>query len=170
MHGQRWLLHPDPDADTKYAIIASPAELRREESKSVYMTEVDNYNPFKGFNITHHSPITENDMERIRQTSPDELCIPYPPDQYYWRTPRQGERMMLFSSTRGGTARCKSRLISDILKEARIPLAERRNIRVLAKRDTDQPVWIPGIRRGGTDLIEDFHTEFWIISQRDPQK
>ena len=95
-------------------------------------------------------PLTLDDTlyNRIRHATPDEAYLPLGADCYEWRTPRTADRMRILSRRQQG-----SKLVSDILKEAGIPAAQRREIRMLVNRESGQIIWIPGIRRAGADLI-----------------
>ncbi|MDE5653222.1 MAG: hypothetical protein K2I48_07135, partial [Muribaculaceae bacterium] len=85
---------------------------------------------------------------KIRHATPDEAYLPLGADCYEWRTPRTADRMRILSRRQQG-----SKLVSDILKEAGIPAAQRQGIRMLVNRQSGQIIWIPGIRRAGADLI-----------------
>ncbi|MDE6272606.1 MAG: tRNA lysidine(34) synthetase TilS [Muribaculaceae bacterium] len=99
-------------------------------------------------------------FEKIRVASADEVYLPHPPSCYEWRRPKKGDRILLFP-TKGG--RRKSKLVSDVMREAAVPFARRQFINLLINKESGEIVWIPGIRRGGTDLIDEkCHKIFYL--------
>lgn len=76
------------------------------------------------------------------------IWLPGKREDYIFRHPKKGDRMKPFGMQ-------GSRLVSDILKEARIPAALRTDRWILADRSNDEIIWIPGIRRGRTHLVNE---------------
>lgn len=91
-------------------------------------------------------PASNIRKEDLRNPDANEIFLPYGSDRYEWRTPQQGDRMALIN-------RKGSKLVSDILKEGGVPLALRHKIQMLVNIKSGKIIWIPGIRRGGDDLI-----------------
>lgn len=91
-----------------------------------------------------------------RQSTPASIFLPGMPSDYFWRLPHKGERMRI-----GATSR---KLISDILKEARVTAAAREGIWILCRKSDDSPVWIPGIRRAHAYLLTGKEKEIFRIS------
>ncbi len=103
--------------------------------------------------------IDKNSLLKIKTASLDEVYLPNDPtdkSQYKWRKPAKGDRMKLFSKKHADP---KSKLVSDILREAGVPAPMRDKIRMLCNCRNGEIIWIPGIRRGGADLLSQ-HDEF----------
>lgn len=71
--------------------------------------------------------------------------FPHPLSHYRQRTPRPGERMRISTHA--------SRKVSDLLAEAGIPLPYRSQYPLLADPVTDEPLWLPFVRRAHADLL-----------------
>lgn len=102
---------------------------------------------------TERVEIDKDMYDRIRSASPLEAYLPEDPSNngaYKWRKPREGDRMKLFPRPGKGV---RSKLVSDILREAGVPVPLREKILMLCNVKSGEIVWIPGIRRAGTDLI-----------------
>ncbi|MDE5903118.1 MAG: tRNA lysidine(34) synthetase TilS [Muribaculaceae bacterium] len=102
----------------------------------------------------------ESIMQMARGCRADEAYFPSSPGNYIWRHPRPGERMRI-----GGGA---TKLVTHILKEHRVTAALRQHIWLLARRDDDIAVWIPGIRRAATDLLDGTEACVWHCRRKLP--
>ena len=169
IHGQRWNLANGQDKDaSSYSLIASNTELRIEDTGGNFLSTDMTEDGFEDFEITHYADISEADRASVFKSDNNEVWLPAHPDNYYWALPKRGDRIRLFPGREKevSTGRGKSKLISDILKEARVPLAARDKIKILTNKHSGQAIWIPGIRRAGTDLIYDDITEVWRIRRK----
>lgn len=146
--GRRWLL---PDGAE---ILTTPdsLQLRLPQNSRCFTEE-------PAVTIEQDLPNSPELMRKIRQTGPEEVYLPQPIYCYEWRRPLPGERIRLFPS--GGKTR--SKLISDVLKEAGVVVAQRSKILLLANKSSGEAVWIPGIRRAGTDLINNENSQIYHI-------
>ena len=184
-HGQRWNTgknvttdrNGNPIASPYIQFILTPTAIRTEfgEGNPRKMTPSDNdkdsnnesesenatglKNRIK-YSVEVISPIDESAYRKIRSASLEEIYLPHPISEYYWRSPRAGERIRLFKKkedtedgAKESNKRNASKLVSDVLKEAKVPLAARKHILGLYHRMTDTLVWLPGIRRAGTHLL-----------------
>lgn len=84
-------------------------------------------------------------MERVRDCSGEEIYLPGRYEDYIWRHPIKGERIKI-----GPNA---SKLITHVLKESGITTGLRDKIWLLASKEENMPVWIPGIRRAYSHRI-----------------
>lgn len=134
--GKRWLLQEGN------CIVSTPRSLRLERVDNRIIYGPDDF-------VCEHIIVSEENrrelMAKVKQASNLEVYLPHGMDAYEWTTPQRGDRMKLFS--RG------TKLVSDILKECGIPLESRKRVAMLRKRAGKDIVWIPGVRRGGSDLI-----------------
>ena len=137
--GRRWILADGNE------ILTTPRgiELRRRKDRS-YLTHL----PAPEDITIEESEMSTPLMLRIKKAAPEEVYLPCPPEDYEWRTAIPGERIRLFPPYEKRT-----KLISDVYGENKVPTADRPHIAVLANRHTDETVWIPGLRRAGCDLI-----------------
>ena len=145
--GRHWHLSADME------IITTPLgiRLRKSESKT-YLTELPSETRIKMESL----PLSENLMKKIKKASLQEIYLPAPPDNYEWRTVLPGDRIRLFPPNHSRT-----KLLSDVFREHNIILSDRSRVIVLFNRLTEDIVWIPGIRRGGSDLITSDCTNIW---------
>lgn len=143
--GKRWKL---PDGSE---ILTTPEGLK--------LTVPDNLTP-TGY-LTTDSPrpaakdwtelnTDESILKKLRRATPAEVYLPHPSSEYGWRTPAEADRLRLFPDRKG---RRGSKLVSDILREAGIANIDRDKILMLYNLRSGDIVWIPGIRRAGSDLI-----------------
>lgn len=149
LDGQHWIAHNSPIS----GIILTPMELRIETGVSPECTE---------WNIEKISSIDDAIRKKIFSSSSDEAFLPLPPEEYYWRTPQKSDRIRLFPKTDSeGRQRRETKLLSDVLKESRVPAEARKTIRLLCSRQDDEIVWIPGVRRAGSHLISEDSKVVW---------
>lgn len=89
----------------------------------------------------------------------DTAYLPRPLSRYRMRPWREGERVRPLGMK-------GQKLISDILKEAGIPLPYRKKFMVLADADTDAVVWIPGCKRTAEQLISYENNEIYVLKSQ----
>lgn len=105
---------------------------------------------------TQLEPTAENIALAFGNSDPYTAYLPSGPDSYTVRPPRPGERLRLFG---GGSVK-----ISKAMKDAGLSASEKERLRILARTDTDAPIWAIGLRRGATDLIDRNTSEpFWRV-------
>lgn len=97
-------------------------------------------------------------MEKIKAAGPREVFLPLPLDNYTWRRVRTGDKIRLFPGMRD-----RKKLVSDVLRENKVPISDRPYIVALAARDDDEIIWIPGIRRSGSHLVKPEAEEVWYV-------
>lgn len=147
--GRRWNL---PDGST---ILTTTCEVKIEQDDSetlrIFKDDASIFAYADIFESIKEKDIDESGrealMQRVRNCPPTEVYLPGKAEEYYWRLPRKGERMKLF----GGAG---SKLVSDILKEAGVPLKLRSEFMILCRIIDDEIVWIPGVRRARIALID----------------
>lgn len=97
--------------------------------------------------IWSHAEMSEEAMLTVKQNSNHNIIyLPTSADAYLLRKPRTGDRIAPLGMK--GT-----RLVSDVVSDARLDSATRAHIRVLARRSDDEIIWIPGLKRSRHDLI-----------------
>ena len=132
--GKRWIIGPDIE------IVASAEGLKIEkiqfsENGACRMPDV------RSEIIT-----VDNPEQSLEMAGKGDACITYfPVEEYIWRHPEKGDRIRIGKNTR--------KLVSDILKEARVPRIQRSRILMLCRKSDRVPIWIPGIRRGYANRI-----------------
>lgn len=88
-------------------------------------------------------------MAEIKQArNNEELWLPYGPEQVKFRLRRDGDRMWPLGMK-------GSRLVSDIVSDAKLPVCRKRNIIVAEKVDSGEILWVEGLKRSKIDLITD---------------
>lgn len=91
--------------------------------------------------------VTSEMMDIIKTSNGREtVYFPRPLNHYRLRTPRQGERMRISSRA--------TKKVTDLLAEAGVPLPYRSQYPLLANPETDEPLWLPFVRRSFADLVE----------------
>lgn len=84
-------------------------------------------------------PYSPSLLQELRHSDPYVLYIDADVAGLHWRSPRRGERMKPFGMK-------GSRMVSDIIHDARLDPQRRSAVRLLADA-ADNAVWIPGVRR-----------------------
>lgn len=154
--GRRWNL---PNGAT---ILTTYFELKIEQDDSgklhIFRDGAPFYKYADVFESIEEKDIEESErrelMQRVRKCPLTEAYLPGEAEDYYWRFPRKGDRVSLF----GGAG---SKLVSDILKEAGVPLKYRSKFMILCRAIDDEIIWIPKARRSGKALI-DSNTHHYI--------
>ena len=91
--------------------------------------------------------MTPDLMSEIKNNNSHDLVfLPADESAYALRRPIQGDRMAPLGM-RG------TRLVSDIISDARLDSRSKALIRVLARRSDGEIVWIPGLKRSRHDLV-----------------
>ena len=82
-----------------------------------------------------------------RNRSHDIIFLPHDESEYELRRPQTGDRMSPLGM-RG------TRLISDIISDARLDSRRKHAIRVLVRRNDNEIIWVTGLKRSRHDLID----------------
>ncbi|MDE7081852.1 MAG: tRNA lysidine(34) synthetase TilS [Muribaculaceae bacterium] len=149
--GARWRLPEAEITATSAGLRLSPLHGKAEEAPSDVWEQL----------TTEDNAERARLMSRIKQCSADEAYLPCPPENYRWRHPRPGERMPI-----GNRA---TKLITHILKEHHVTAALRQHIWLLARQSDDMAVWIPGIRRAATELLDGTEPRVWHCRRKGPE-
>ncbi len=89
---------------------------------------------------------TEN-MKKVKENRSHYIAyLPDGPEAYEIRKPRQGDRIAPLGMK-------GSRLVSDVISDAKLSGREKASVRVLARISDGKIVWIPGLKRSRLDLI-----------------
>lgn len=165
--GQRWQL-----SDT-HSIIATPRGLKLESSKEIppFLQKITTDNLAE---IAKNSCFSVKDLTGVIDSSaflkslPENMAAlplaekvgegPICPGNsgYEWRYPQKGDRIKIGAG--------RSKLVSDLLKDAKIPLALRSRIPILTHKESGTIVWLPGVRRAATHLV-DTSSEYCLLLQ-----
>ena len=81
-----------------------------------------------------------------RPGPPIEVWLPHPLETYTVRHPLPGDRIAPLGMK--GT-----QLLSDIMKDARIPDSRRRSLRVIADSESGEIIWLEGLKRSRHHLV-----------------
>ena len=90
----------------------------------------------------------------VSNSDPKVAYFPRPLSSYNLRPPINGERMRGF----GGGER---KLVSRHIKNKRLSLAEKEALLLLCDKDTDEALWIPGVKRGEGERVSPDCKEVW---------
>lgn len=93
------------------------------------------------------------------QSRRDATLLPFPLKDCTLRHPYQGEKIQPFGAR--GVKR-----INELLREAGIPSCQRAHYPVLTKTDTDEVLWIPGIRRSALHTVSTSHAQAWLLEMK----
>lgn len=99
-------------------------------------------------------------MDYVRSLSLTECALPGGEEQYIWVHPEAGMRMRPLGMH--GT-----RLVSDIIRDARLSPEDKSRIQILCRRRDREPIWIPGVKRAAADTIDNNCDSFHHLF-RDP--
>ncbi len=88
--------------------------------------------------------------------------LPSNPEAYIIRFPKMGDRMSPLGM-RG------SRLVSDIISDAKLTRSQKDQIRVIARKSDNEIIWVSGLKRSRHDLISEnsryFHKVEFIMTE-----
>ncbi|MDE7161100.1 MAG: tRNA lysidine(34) synthetase TilS [Muribaculaceae bacterium] len=102
--------------------------------------------------------MTPEEWHRLKKTTPFEgIYLPDGPEAYEWRRVRRGDRMRPLGMK-------GSKAVSDLLKEAGVPVSLRPGAEVLVRRDTGDIIWLRGIRRSALDTLSPDASAAWRLS------
>ena len=91
--------------------------------------------------------MSDSAMQTVRQNkSHDIIYLPQGKDAYISRKPQTGDRIAPLGM-RG------TRLVSDIISDARLDSIARRRVRVLERKEDGEVIWITGLKRSRHELI-----------------
>lgn len=93
----------------------------------------------------------------------DVIWLPYPPERYIMRRPRAGDRIWPLGM-RG------SQLVGDILRDAGVPLNERKRLLILCDGSTGEVLWVPGIKRSRHQLLGEPDKKAWHLKIADGER
>jgi len=92
----------------------------------------------------------------IKECPPDKVYLPSHLNNYRFRSAKKGERFKPINMK-------GSKLVSDIFKEAKIPIPLRATYPVMVD-DADEIVWIPGVKRSRISLVEADTNPVYVVS------
>lgn len=131
--GRRWKLSDTHDAELerdKLVIIDNEAEC---SEPLIQWTELD---------------MTQDLMAEIKRNGSHEIVyLPQDAKAYEIRPPRTGDRMAPLGMK-------GSRLISDIISDARLSSAEKARTKVLARKTDGEIIWVTGLKRSRHELVD----------------
>ncbi len=91
--------------------------------------------------------LTEELMAKIKSNRDhSKIYLPKGPEAYELRKPKEGDRMAPLGM-RG------TRLVSDIISDAKLAQAAKSQVRVLARKEDGEIIWVAGLKRSRHDLI-----------------
>lgn len=94
-----------------------------------------------------HTNMSEDAMKAVKQNKDhNTIYLPCGEDAYLLRKPQLGDRIAPLGMK--GT-----RLVSDVVSDARLDSSARSQIRVLVRRSDGEIIWIPGLKRSRHELI-----------------
>lgn len=97
--------------------------------------------------IWSQEEMSEEAMRAVRHNSDHSIIfLPQSADAYLLRKPQTGDRIAPLGMK--GT-----RLVSDVVSDARLDSAARAHVRVLVRRSDGEIIWIPGLKRSRHELI-----------------
>lgn len=97
--------------------------------------------------------MTSENMKMIKSNRDHRIVyLPYNEKEYTFRQPKIGDRISPLGM-RG------SRLVSDIIRDAKLDRSAKSQIRVLSRKSDDEIIWVTGLKRSRYDLINE-NTEY----------
>lgn len=101
--------------------------------------------------------MTPDEWTRLKNTPACEgVYLPEGPEAYCWRRVTRGDRMKPLG-LKG------SKAVSDLLKEAGIPVSLRPQTRVLVSKRTGEIIWLEGIRRSAAESLKPGADRAWRL-------
>lgn len=158
--GKTWIL---PDG----SIVTTPEGLRYQHNITESINELAAvYNKFRYEttppvkDVVQNGEISENLINEllniIRHAPLTQVYLPGTLDDYYFRFPKRGDRIRMMGKRTENASEKKhagSKLLSSVMGEAEIPIANRPTTAILCRKSDDAIVWVPNIRRAGISLI-----------------
>ncbi len=95
---------------------------------------------------TESHPMDGTLMERIRKAPLTELWLPLLPEEVEFRIWQKGDRIEPLGMK-------GSRLVSDIIRDAKLTTAEKEHVTVAVERATGQLLWVNGLKRSRQRLL-----------------
>ncbi len=106
--------------------------------------------------------MTPGEWARLKATPPSEgVYLPQGPEAYRWRRVERGDRMKPLG-LRG------SKMVSDLLKEAGVPVSLRAGARVLVSERTGEIIWLEGVRRSSREPVAEDAARAWRLRPARP--
>lgn len=93
-------------------------------------------------------------FEQIKKSSLDGLWTTLPEEKILFRGVNKGDRIRPLGAT-GST------LVSKIMKDAKLTLAEKERVVVAVHRDTGEVIWVEGLKRSRHYLVDEDSEEFY---------
>jgi tRNA(Ile)-lysidine synthase len=129
-----------------------PRQWRLADGKTLILQcgEIRIYPPFDSahYHIRQTAIYKKVEEERLRARDMSRAYFSRPLSEYRVRARRDGDKMRPIGM-RG------MKTVSDILKEAGVPLPYRKDYPVLVDAVTDNVVWVPGCKRSDADTVRD---------------
>ncbi len=106
--------------------------------------------------------MTPGEWARLKGTAPSGgVYLPQGPEAYRWRRVERGDRMKPLG-LRG------SKMVSDLLKEAGVPVSLRAGARVLVSERTGEIIWLEGVRRSSREPVAEDAARAWRLRPARP--
>lgn len=102
--------------------------------------------------------VTDDKISELHGIPLSECALPADDRSYIWTFPVAGMRMKPLGMK-------GSKLVSDIIRDARLNPQEKAEVMVLCRRADRQPVWIPGVKRARIELVNPENEGFFIVSE-----
>lgn len=115
-------------------------------------TDVDELTPVLIWTEIKMSEKIMNDIKGSRDHS--SIYLPHGEDRYIFRKPQSGDRMAPLGMK--GT-----RLVSDIISDAKLSTAQKSNIRLLARKADGEIIWVAGLKRSKYDLVKNYDNNIY---------
>lgn len=90
---------------------------------------------------------TSEIMETIHKSGNDSIWLPFPPSRYEWIPVTKKQRIKILGMK-------GSKSVESVLKEAGISIEDRNKMLILADSQSNEIIWIPGLRRSSLHLLK----------------
>lgn len=126
-------------------------------SDGIYIVKIASNKKFDDYICDRRGLSSPQDFQMVRNIPLTECALPQPLEEYVWKRPETGMRIRPLGM------KGRSRLVSDVILDAKLDPQEKEDLQILCHKETGEPIWIPGIKRSMIELITEDMPEYYHI-------